>query len=106
VPDYTKNFGIRFPVGFAPREQAHEFLQHPLMQIMYVPQLVFIDRKGLIKAQYAGGSDFFKDEETNIRKQIDQMLKEQPAPAGGVNRKGAVSSAPRKAVTTTAKKAS
>jgi hypothetical protein len=37
-----------------------EFLQHPMMLIMYVPQLVFIDRKGVIQAQFQGGSDFFK----------------------------------------------
>lgn len=75
VPDYVKNFGLRFPVGFAPREQAHEFLQHPMMLIMYVPQLVFIDRKGVIQAQYGGGSDFFKDEEKNVRAKIEEMLK-------------------------------
>ena len=84
VPDYVKNFALRFPVGFAPREQAHEFLQHPLMLIMYVPQLVFIDRKGVIKAQYAGGSDFFKEEEKSIRTQLDEMFKETASarPAG------------------------
>ena len=76
VPDYVKNFALRFPVGFAPREQAHEFLQHPLMLIMYVPQLVFIDRKGVIRSQFAGGSDFFKEEEKSIRAKIDEMLKE------------------------------
>ena len=81
VPDYVKNFGLRFPVGFAPREQAHEFLQHPMILIMYVPQLVFIDRRGNIKAQHAGGSDFFKEEEKNIRAQIEGMLKE-GTPAG------------------------
>ncbi len=84
VPDYVKNFALRFPVGFAPREQAHEFLQHPLMLIMYVPQLVFIDRKGVINAQYGGGSDFFKEEEKNIRAQLDGMFKETASarPAG------------------------
>lgn len=85
VPDYVKNFGLRFPVGFAPREQAHEFLQHPMMLIMYVPQLVFLDRKGTIRAQHAGGSDFFKEEEKNVRAKIEELLKE---PAGGVQSRG------------------
>jgi peroxiredoxin len=76
VPDYVKNFGLRFPVGFAPREQAHEFLQHPMMLIMYMPQLVFIDRKGTIRSQNTGGSDFFKDEEKNIRAKIEELLKD------------------------------
>jgi peroxiredoxin len=89
VPDYVKNFNLRFPVGFAPREQAHEFLQHPMMLIMYVPQLVFIDRKGIIRSQQQGGSDFFKDEEKNIRATIEEMLKGGPtaaAPAKGVSK--------------------
>lgn len=79
VPDYVKNFNLRFPIGFAPREQAHEFLQHPMMLIMYVPQLVFIDRKGVIRSQHAGGSDFFKEEEKNIRARVEELLKEPAA---------------------------
>ncbi len=90
VPDYVKNFALRFPVGFAPRAHAEEFLQHPTMLIMYVPQLVFIDRKGLIQAQYAGGSDFFKDEETSVRVKIEEMLKagSSGAKGGGTGSKG------------------
>jgi peroxiredoxin len=104
VPDYVKNFNLRFPVGFAPREQAHEFLQHPTMLIMYVPQLVFIDRKGIIQAQYAGGSDFFKDEEKNVRAKIEEMLKaggKSAAPAKGVSK-----AAPKAASAASTKKAS
>ena len=93
VPDYVKNFALRFPVGFAPREQAHEFLQHPTMLIMYVPQLVFIDRKGVIQSQFAGGSDFFKDEEKNVRAKIEEMLKSgnSAAPRGARKAKAAAS---------------
>jgi peroxiredoxin len=74
VPDYVKQFGLTFPVGFAPREKAHEFLQIPLMLIMYVPQLAFIDREGVIRAQYGGQDKFFTDEENNMRKQIEALL--------------------------------
>lgn len=104
VPDYVKNFNLRFPVGFAPREQAHEFLQHPMMLIMYVPQLVFIDRKGVIRSQHQGGSDFFKDEEKNIRATIEDMLK--AAPAAGAPAKGVSKAAPKAAAPATTKKAS
>lgn len=84
VPDYIRNYGLTYPVGYAQREKAHEFLQHPTMLIMYVPQLVFIDKKGIIRAQYPGGDKFFQDEERNIRNQIEALLKEPggaPAPA-------------------------
>jgi len=81
VPDYVKQFGLSFPVAFAPREKAHEFLQLPLMLIMYVPQLVFIDRHGVIQAQYGGQDKFFLDEENNMRKQIEAMLGDAKKPA-------------------------
>lgn len=76
VPDYVKNFGLTYPVGYAPREKAHEFLQHPTMLIMYVPQLVFLDKKGIIRAQYPGGDKFYADEEKNMRAQIEALLNE------------------------------
>ncbi|MEZ5356298.1 MAG: TlpA disulfide reductase family protein [Bryobacteraceae bacterium] len=79
VPDFKKNYGIHFPMGWAPRDDAHSFLQHPAMLIMYVPQLVFIDRKGVIRAQFAGNDDFFRDEERNVRNQITSLLNEKTA---------------------------
>jgi len=84
VPDYVRSLGLSFPVGFAGREVAHEFLQHPMMLIMYMPQLVFIDRAGVIRAHYPGGDKFFQDEEKNVRAQIESLLKEpaRRAPAG------------------------
>ncbi len=80
VPDYVNQLGLKFPVGVGTREEVISYLQHPVVEMMYVPQLIFIDRKGIIRAQYAGQSDFFKDEEKNMRKQIEALLNE---PAGG-----------------------
>jgi len=74
VPDYVKQLGLSYPVAYAPREKAHEFLQIPLMLIMYVPQLVFIDRQGTIRAQFGGRDNFFENEEVNMRKQIESLL--------------------------------
>ena len=81
VPDYVKSQGLGFPVGWAPRELSHEFLQHPLMLIMYVPQLLFLDKKSVIRAQYPGGDKFYENEEVNMRNQIESLLKESAAPA-------------------------
>jgi len=45
-----------------------------------MPQLVFIDRKGEIRAQYAGDDKFFaEDQEKRMREQIEALLKEAPA---------------------------
>ena len=90
VPDYVKELKLDFPVGAAEREPVLNFLQHSPIERMLVPQLVFIDRQGIIRAQHAGDSPFFQDEENNMRTQITALLKE---PAG---RKGAVAAKPKK----------
>jgi peroxiredoxin len=77
VPDFVKQLDLSFPVGVGLHEEVESYLQHPAMEILYVPQLVFIDRKGIIQAQYAGQDDFFKEpaDEANLRQQIEALLK-------------------------------
>ncbi len=89
VPDYIRTYGLTYPLGYTHRDKAHEFLQHPTMLIMYVPQLVFIDKKGIIRSQYPGGDKFYQDEERNMRTQIETLLKESGA-ARAVSKKPAV----------------
>lgn len=80
VPDYIKDLGLTFPVGVGTRESVMDFLQHSPILRMLVPQLVFVDRKGIIRAQYSGDDPFFQDKEKNMRTQIEALLAE---PAGG-----------------------
>lgn len=76
VPDYVSSLQLTFPVGIGTREEVMSYLQFPMVERMYVPQLIFIDRKGIIRAQYGGDNDFFKNEEANMRAQIESLLKE------------------------------
>ncbi|MBM3738981.1 MAG: TlpA family protein disulfide reductase [Acidobacteria bacterium] len=94
IPDFIKNFGVRFPVGYAEGDKAHEYLQHPSIHIMYYPQLVFIDKKGMIRKQVGGGDAFFekKTQEINIRNEMEKLLAE---PAGAAAKP--VTSAPKPA---------
>ncbi|MDX2153571.1 MAG: TlpA disulfide reductase family protein [Bryobacteraceae bacterium] len=86
VSDYVKKFGLTFPVGYNEnQDQVKEFLQHPVIQIMKVPQLVFIDKQGQIRAQYSGIDEFFVNEEANMRAMVEKLLAEpdpKPAAAG------------------------
>jgi hypothetical protein len=60
-----------------------------------MPQLVFIDRKGIVRAQYAGDDDFFKEaEETNMRKQIEALLKDTGPTKNGASKKSAAKQQP------------
>jgi len=79
VADFARQFGLTFPVGFGARDTVIEYLQYPMAQPVYVPQMVFVDRKGMIRAQHGGEDDFFKDQEANLRAQIESLLQE---PAG------------------------
>jgi thiol-disulfide isomerase/thioredoxin len=76
LPAFIKDQGVNYPVGLVKREKAMGFLQHSVMMTMSMPQLLFIDRKGIIRAQYGGTSPFFNDEEKNMREQIESLLKE------------------------------
>ena len=73
---FIKEQGVNYPVGLLNRDNAYAFLQHSVMMTMPMPQLVFIDRQGMIRAQYSGTSAFFNDEERNMREQIESLLKE------------------------------
>ncbi len=76
VPDYIKDLRLTFPVGVGTRESVLDFLQHPPFLRMLVPQLVFVDRKGVIRAQYSADDPFFADKEKNMRLQIESLLAE------------------------------
>lgn len=80
VLSFVTQFKPTFPVGYCSRESAAEYQQRPVMAPGYVPQLVFVDRKGVIQAQYSGEESFFKEPEKNMRQVIEKLLKE-PGPS-------------------------
>src|SRR3954447_22416213 len=51
VPDFIKDFKPTFPVGFANRDPVLSFLGITQEERFVVPQIVLIDRKGMIRAQ-------------------------------------------------------
>jgi len=79
VPDFIKQYQPSFPVGYTERLDVHGYLDHSEQLQMYVPVLVFIDRKGMIRHQYLGDDPFQQNQEKNLRDTIEAMLKE---PAG------------------------
>src|SRR3974377_2117762 len=82
VPEFIMKLGLTYPVGVTPREMAYDFLEYnpnaPGATNLLLPQLVFIDRKGIIRAYYPGDDNFFKEPaaETNMRNQIEALLKD------------------------------
>jgi hypothetical protein len=92
VPGFIRTFNPPFPVGFNDPRVAIDFMQHPPMLIPHMPLLAFIDRQGMIRAQFEGDNhQFFSDQqEENLRKQIDMLLKEgSSSPKKGTAKKAA-----------------
>jgi len=72
IPDFIQRFTPSFPVGEANKQDAINYMQFdPAQRLPFVPYMVFIDRKGVIRAQYTG-SDKILDET-----QSDKLLREE-----------------------------
>jgi peroxiredoxin len=82
IPDFVKTYKTNFPVGFNFDVDyiLGPFFQHPSGKGPTMPMLVFIDRKGMIRAEYEGADEFVSSpsQEQNIRAEILKLL---PRPA-------------------------
>ena len=82
VPEFIVKLGLTYPVGVTPREMAYDFIGYnpagPGAGPLLMPQLLFIDRKGIVRAYFPGDDNFFKEPaaETNMRNQIEALLKD------------------------------
>jgi thiol-disulfide isomerase/thioredoxin len=76
VKAYAVQSGATYPVGLGDRDRVVDFLQHPIMLTLWTPILVMIDKSGNIRGQYQGTDEFFKNEEANMRKSIEELLAE------------------------------
>ena len=85
VPDFVKNLDLKHPVGYSFQEQVYSFVQVDPGYAVHVPQLVFIDRKGMIRNQSAIRGDAETAKEENVRKWIELLVGE----PGGSPRKPA-----------------
>ena len=75
VAGFIKDNKVTFPVGTGPREAVYDFLEHSVMNPrISFPQVLFIDRNGVIQGQYEGGQDFLgPDQEKNIRAELKKL---------------------------------
>ncbi|MEJ7607497.1 MAG: hypothetical protein WKF37_14835 [Bryobacteraceae bacterium] len=74
VPDFVREFQVNYPVGFSERIPVHSFLQNDPNNTLHVPQLVFIDRTGIIRHQSLSRDDSMTAVESNMRKTIETLL--------------------------------
>jgi peroxiredoxin len=77
LAEFQQQFHPPFPVGYSNRAAVMSFLQISILDPhpFYVPHLVFLDRRGVIRADAAGESDFMKQPEVNIPAQLEKLLR-------------------------------
>jgi hypothetical protein len=74
VPDFIKDFKPTFPVGWANRDPVLAFLGISQEERFVVPQIVLIDRKGMIRAQSPPLGDASLQDEKFMRAKIEELL--------------------------------
>lgn len=90
IAGFTRQYATAFPVAASNRDSAFVYLQQSIMSTnFYVPQMVFVDRKGVIRGQYSGTDPFLgEQQEANIRNMIDKLVAEKPVSAKPAKPKG------------------
>ncbi len=83
VSGFVQNFHPNFPVGYAGRQTVTDYLQLDDKAPWNVPQMVLIDRKGMIVAQSAPKGSEELQEESSLRKKITELLAAGPAKKSG-----------------------
>jgi peroxiredoxin len=78
---FVSEFGVGFPVGYAPRSSVLSYLGVSDIESWVVPQVVIIDRKGVIRAQSASRGTADLQTEAYLRKYLGDLLDEGKAPA-------------------------
>jgi len=80
VVDFVKMFRVGYPVGWSERAKVLDFLGVTPFDRLVVPQIVWIDRKGMIRSKtMANGDDTQHYREEYWREMIETLTKE---PAG------------------------
>jgi peroxiredoxin len=78
VASFVSNFKVPWPVGTAGVMSALDYMQWPKDKRPLVPFVVFIDRQGVIRAQYTGVDEAFFDnqQEQHMRDEAEKLLNE------------------------------
>jgi peroxiredoxin len=86
IPDFVAKFKTPFPVGYNEQSYAAKFLGYPEHDPLLMPQIAFIDRNGMIRAQFAGDDTrlLTDAQDKTLRDTLDQTIKDgQPAQKKG-----------------------
>jgi len=73
---FVEHFKVTYTVGYTSSDRADTYLGRSLMERFQVPQIVVIDRSGVIRAQSSPTGDVSLENMRSLHKLIDGLLKE------------------------------
>ena len=85
MPDFIRRFNPPFPVGYSGLKPSMDFMQHPPKSTPHMPVIAFIDRHGILQAQYEGMEPFFAEDRMarNLHDKIAELMgRGSPVPKG------------------------
>ncbi len=85
VTSFAQRFGVTYLMGYTSSDKVDAYLGRAPADRLQVPQIVVIDRGGVIRAQSRPRGDPNLEQENPLRYLIDMLLKEAP-PADNTNK--------------------
>ena len=76
VAYFAQYFNLTFPVGYTSSDKVDRYLGRSLMEQFQVPQIVVLDRHGVIRAQSLPVKETNLEDEKHLRNLIEALLKE------------------------------
>jgi len=89
VPGFVQQFQPAFPVGYSTDPAVRAFLGYSATdgRLSYVPHMVFLDAKGMIRDDFPAADAFFQNPETSIRAELNKLLALKAPPAAAAVKK-------------------
>ncbi len=81
VAEFVRSFKLNYPVGYTSSEKVDSYLGRSGKERFRVPQIVVIDRTGVIRAQSRPQGETNLENESYLRNLIDSLLKPTAPPA-------------------------
>jgi peroxiredoxin len=79
VPDLIDYLNLTYPVGYSAKTDVDTYLGRTGNELLAIPQVVVVDREGVIRAVTGDRTDPKLEDENSLRVLIDGLLKETPA---------------------------
>ncbi len=76
VASFARYLKLSYPVGYAATGEVDGYLGRDKNEVLNIPQIVVIDRAGMIRAQNGSKYDLALENEDSLRNLLDSMLKE------------------------------